>query len=167
VTRARVELLLWAAAVLVALVGWRAWREAVPAGEAAAATPLGAPADLRPWSRPLLQDAATILAARDPFRLDRRPADVRFTATLPGVNAQGPAPPPPPPPPERPPLVFAGVIGPPWEALLEGVPGREGAVLVREGDRLGNLRVRIVRPDLLVVQSPDTVWRLRLKTSWQ
>lgn len=165
-TRAAWEKALWAAALVVAVWGWTQWRAAVPAATPAADGGLGAPAAVRPWPRETLEDAAGVLAARDPFRLDRRPADARFVATLPGVMTAA-AMAPPPPPPERPPLAFVGVVGPPWEALVEGIPGREGAVLVRAGDRVGNYRVRSVRPDLVVVQGPDTTWRLTLRNPWQ
>lgn len=165
-SRARWEQALWAAAVLVALWGWMAWRGAVPAPQGVADAPLAAPPAAAAWSRATLQDAAGIVAARDPFRLDRRPADVRFVATLPGVGPP-PSMAPPPPPPERPNLAFVGIVGPPWEALVEGFPGREGAVLVQAGERVGNYRVRSIRPDLVVVQGPDTTWRLTLKGTWQ
>jgi hypothetical protein len=64
-------------------------------------------------------------------------------------------------------LVLAGTVGgPPWAALVEGIPGREGAVLVRAGDVLGTLTVRTVKRDTVTIQARDTVWRLSLKKPW-
>jgi hypothetical protein len=74
-----------------------------------------------------------------------------------------PGAPPPPPPPQRPPLAVSGIVGPPWVALLDGVPGRDAPVLVRAGDRVGELRVTQVRRDGVVVVGMDTTWWLSLK----
>jgi hypothetical protein len=72
----------------------------------------------------------------------------------------------PPPPAFRPPLAVSGMVGPPWAAVLEGVPGQDHGVLVRGGERFGDLRVRSVSPAAVVVSSPDTTWRLTLRR-WQ
>ena len=59
-------------------------------------------------------------------------------------------------------------MGPPWQALLEGVPGREGtAVVVRRGDVLGDLRIRDVTGTTVTVVGPDTTWRLTVRKGWQ
>jgi hypothetical protein len=73
----------------------------------------------------------------------------------------------PPPQPPRVPLVLAGVIGPPWQALIEGIPGHSGAVVVRAGDRVEDLRVLSITRDRAVIQGADTTWRLTLKQTWQ
>ncbi|HEU4557817.1 MAG TPA: hypothetical protein VFS20_08200, partial [Longimicrobium sp.] len=112
--------------------------------------------------------AASSVARGDPFRLDRRPAPVAFSAR---PDAMGGVPgmmqPPPPPPPPRPQLAVSGIVGPPWTALLEGVPGRDGPVLVRGGERLGELQVRQVGPNGVVVVGMDTIWRLTIRKAWQ
>jgi hypothetical protein len=66
----------------------------------------------------------------------------------------------------RPPLAIGGIVGPPWEALLEGVPGEERGVVVRTGSTLGELKVRSVSRDLVVIQGQDTTWRLSVKKAW-
>jgi hypothetical protein len=63
--------------------------------------------------------------------------------------------------------VLRGIIGgPPWSAILEGIPGREGSVVLRRGDTIAALRVRAVRRDTVVVEGADTTWRLTVKRTW-
>jgi hypothetical protein len=101
--------------------------------------------------------------AADPFRLERHPSPIAYRPELEGV-----APLPPSPKPPKPPLVLAGILGgPPWEALIEGIPDHAGAVLVRQGDAFGDLKVRSVRRDSVIIQSADTTWRLGIKRTWQ
>jgi len=47
------------------------------------------------------------------------------------------------------------------------VPGRQGGTLVKSGDRLGDLRIRSVTRDQVVVQGADTTWRLTVRRPWQ
>lgn len=164
------ERLLWAAAFAVALGGWLRWRTALPEGPGLAAGVAAAPADDPPPSRGRLEGAGRSIAAANPFRLDRVPAPLGFSRPGAGPLGMGMMPPPPaytPPPPPRPPLYVSGIVGPPWQALLEGVPGREGAVPVSAGTVLGDLRIRSVTRDQVVVVGPDTTWRLPVRKPWQ
>ncbi|MBX6330548.1 MAG: hypothetical protein IRY91_01740, partial [Gemmatimonadaceae bacterium] len=84
------------------------------------------------------------------------------------VELEGVAPPPPPPAPPKPALALAGLVGgPPWAALLDGVPGRDGTVLVHVGDTLGPLRVRSVSAAGVTISGMDTTWHLTLKRPWR
>lgn len=97
--------------------------------------------------------------AADPFRLERRPATVRFGATSEAATPLAST---------RPPLVLKGIIGgPPWEALLEGVPERQGIVIARRGDRFATLRVRAVSATGAIVDGADTTWHLTIRKAWQ
>jgi hypothetical protein len=112
-------------------------------------------------------DSVTTLVTRiadaDLFRLARHPSAIAYR---PGVDPNAPAPPPPPAPP-KPPLAVAGIVGgPPWAALLDGVPGHDGSVLVHPGDTLAQLTVRAVRPGQVVITGIDTTWRRALKSTW-
>jgi hypothetical protein len=40
-------------------------------------------------------------------------------------------------------------------------------VLVRQGDAVGDLKIRVVGRDTVVIQGADTTWRLTLKRPWQ
>lgn len=160
------ELSAWALAIL--LVAGTAIRMAgtgqasVPRPNTAETT--GVPAshgfDARSLSRSL-PDAAATIAESAPFRLDRRPASVPYGHEPVERDLQQPTPPP------SPTLFLSGIIGgPPWEAIVEGLPGGEGGVLVYAGQTLGDLRVVSIQPDTVVVAGPDTTWVLTLRRPW-
>jgi hypothetical protein len=111
------------------------------------------------------QDSASTLAAlvtdADPFRVDRHPTDVPFRPLQPGPAATAP-------PPVRPVLTLSGIVGgPPWAAVITGVPGHPESVVVHAGDTVGGLRIRVVTASNLVVSGTDTVWRLRIQHPWR
>ena len=164
-SRRTLEALLWAAALALSLAAWSRLRHAVPpAAPVPAAASLAAPPPVRRVPAGVVAAAGEVVRRGNPFRLDRAPAPVRFAATpAPGMGMV----PPPPPQPPRAPLVLAGVIGPPWQALIEGIPGHSGAVVVRAGDRVEDLRVLSITRDRAVIQGADTTWRLTLKRTWQ
>jgi len=100
--------------------------------------------------------------AADPFRLERRPSAVRFDPTRPAVEEE-PAPPPPPPA-----LTLLGTVGgPPWQALLSGIPGKSGTVVAQAGDLLGGVTVQAVSRDSAVVSWADTTWTLVVRRPWK
>ena len=99
--------------------------------------------------------AARYLVDRNPFRLNRQPSIVAFRA---GVRAVATAPPR-----QPPPIVRAIAGGPPWVAILEQIPGRDGSFLVRDGDAIGSIKVRAIKRDTVVIQGSDTTWRLPIR----
>lgn len=154
------ELMLWSVALLATVGGvGGAWLSRVEPDSVPIQT-ISPPAPLpRMFDAESLEAAALKVIESDPFRLDRRPPSVAFGAQPAQVEVQPAAEPPP-----RPTLALTGIIGgPPWQAIVEGVPGRDGAVLVRGGDVLGNLRIRTIGPDGVVVEGLDTVWTLTLR----
>lgn len=158
----RVEIGLWIVALslaMVAVVRARRVGTIEPVGMSQSA--LSAPrADVR--ERPeLLLAAAEVVVANDPFRLERRPSPVSYSPAMEGA-------PPPPPRPPRPALAVSGIVGgPPWEALLEGLPGRQGSVLVRRGDTVGGLRIHSITRDTVRITGMDTTWKLAVRRAWQ
>jgi len=100
--------------------------------------------------------------ARDAFRVARRPATVAYD---PQVLAQPEQPPPP-----RPALSLLGIV---WDggsdptALLEGLPGVEGPRAVRLGEHVGDLRIRTIARDHVIVLGPDTTWILSVREPWR
>jgi hypothetical protein len=102
------------------------------------------------------------ITSSDPFRLERRPSSVAYGAQ----PEEAPATPLPKPP--KPKLALAGIVGgPPWVALLDGVPGRNGSVVVHAEDTLAGLRVRAVGSRSITITGLDTTWKLTLKRPWQ
>lgn len=107
-----------------------------------------------------IDDASAALAEIDPFRAARHPSPIPYQPNQEGA-------PPPPPRAPRPALSLSGIIGgPPWAAVLEGVPGQQGSVVVHPGDTLGGLRVRVVKRDSVVITGVDTTWRLIVRRAW-
>lgn len=161
----RLEALLWILALLVVLLGWQRWRHAAPEAESAPGALRATPPEPRPVSRERLVAAGRAVVGGNPFRLDRAPAPIGFNQ--PGMMMPGMQPVYVPPPPPRPPLAVTGIVGPPWQAVMEGIPGREGtSVVVRRGDVFGDLRIRDVTRTTVVVSAPDTTWRLTVRR-WQ
>lgn len=104
----------------------------------------------------LARDSVAIsLAAveeHDPFRLARTPARVRFGTAPQPTDASR----------TKPSLRLSGIVGgPPWRAVVEGVPGRVGSTMFATGDTTAGLRARSVTRDSVVVEGMDTVWVLR------
>lgn len=165
------EVALWAtAACAIATAAWGLrWTPAAEARRSDLSTPVAlasAPdaAVLGRWRERVI--------AGDPFRVLRHASPVAFAVAAP-EQAMGAMPVMRPP---KPVLVLRGVVGgPPWEAVLDGVPGRERGVVVRTGDVLGAgappgampgsapaaaLRVRQVSATGVVITGMDTTWRL-------
>ena len=112
-----------------------------------------------------IDSLATALSDHDPFRFTREPSTVPYAAELNGA-------PPSPPPPAKPLLAVSGTVGPPWVAVLEGVPGHEGSLLAKVGDTVSRaplaiVTVRAVRHDTVVVRAADTTWTLVVRHPWQ
>lgn len=166
-SRRGIERVLWVLAALAGVAGWARWSAAAPRPAAPPPAALSPPAEVAGSpGRAVLGQAVRVIAANDVFRLDRSPAPIAFAAA--GGGYPGEPPQPPPPPKFRPPLAVSGIVGPPWQAFLEGVPGRSGSVVVERGDVLeGGLRIRSIGPDLVIVQGADTTWRLTPRKPWQ
>ncbi len=68
----------------------------------------------------------------------------------------------------RPSLVLQAIVGgPPWTAVLKGVPGRERPVVVSPGDVIDSLRILRIDATVVSIAGPDTVWNLRLEQGRQ
>ncbi len=108
-----------------------------------------------------LGQAAARIRDRDAFRVARRPADVRFSPW--GVASRPELPPR-----IRPALALTGIIGgPPWSALVEGIPGRESGVLLIVGEESNGIRLTAVRGDTALLAGFDTTWALTPRRPWR
>jgi hypothetical protein len=143
------------------------WSTAVPTPVSGTVTSIGhARSDVRlafPLDT-LSAGSVTTFRNRDPFRVDHTPARARFD---PWASAHQQSVPPPPAPP-RPALRLVGMIGgPPWTALVEGIPGREDGVLLRLGEEAGGIRMTRLYGDTVEFTGFDTTWALRARPTWQ
>lgn len=96
-----------------------------------------------------------------PFRPDRRAAPRRYEPSPTGGEPAAASPS------LRPSLRLAGLLwGSVPRVVLEGVPGREGAVVLTAGDTAGGLRVRRLEPGRAVIAGHDTTWVLTPRGLW-
>lgn len=154
---------LWALTLLV--IGIGVWRSRSALDIVALTKPTLGPA---PMVAPVadadsLASLADRLTQSDPFRTARRPSDVAYDPTRSGdahpaaVHAA----------PTIPTLTIAGIVGgPPWTALMNGVPGRDGSASVRAGDTIAGTRVIAVARTSVTLSMADTTWRLTLHAPW-
>lgn len=160
------ERALWGVSLVGAAVASWGWRSAIPRVALPPDPPTSTPAPARVFVPESLMVAAAVITQADPFRAARRPASIAYRPELEG------APPPVVAPLARPALVLRGVVGSPgaWSAVLEGVPGRQGGILVKRGDAIGikelPLTVRSIGRDTVIVQGADTTWRLTVSRAW-
>lgn len=154
-----IEQAAWVLTALAVVAAVRTWRGITRPAEAAA------PA-IWPVSRPATlptPDSVSILVGRivsdDAFRLDRKPADVAYGATTDSGAAHAGVPPAAP----RPPLVLVGIVGPPWRALVDGIPGHDASSVVRAGQTVDGLAVRAITSTTATITGMDTTWHLTVK----
>ena len=139
---------------LSSAAGWRITHRALPRPPAQVVTAPGLP---RPHATTdSLDDAIALIAAENLFRPERasaKDADVaNGTAGTPPVAR-----------PPKPSLVLRGVLGgPPWDAIIDGVPGHAGSVVLRTGQQSGELQMRAFRHDTVFIRGMDTTWTLTL-----
>lgn len=107
-----------------------------------------------------IERAADAVVTNDPFRLSNSPPAVRFDPTTDGSRVAAFTAP------TRPVLVLKAIIGgPPWQAVIDGLPGQSSGTLARAGSKFDQLTVRAVTRDSVIVQGADTSWVLAFR--WQ
>lgn len=145
-------------AALLVLGGARRWRDAVAIVDGASTLAGAVSANTAPTATGNSAAVVESLIERGIFSYAAQPSE-------PGpAESQAPTPEPPPPPPPRPQLVVTGIVGgPPWMAVVEGLPGRSEAAVVGSGDRVGTLVVRRVTATSVEIVAPDTVWNLAVR----
>lgn len=104
------------------------------------------------------------LAERDPFRLANAPPAVRFdpradagvALSRNSVIAS----------PLRPTFVLRGIVGgPPWQAIVDGIPGQPPGTTVHAGSSFDRIVVTTVSRDSVTLRGPDTSWTLTFRGS--
>lgn len=159
---------LWVSALAPGVGAVVGWENGAPRATSSESLVVGRPG-AAPISRTIpsdsIDDAASATSDHDPFRLTREPSAVPYDANGEVVTTAQPAPP-------KPPLALSGIVGPPWVAVLEGVPGRTGSVLAKVGDTLARpplmlLVVHWIGRDTVVVRGADTTWTLTVYHPWR
>ncbi|MGH7620563.1 MAG: hypothetical protein ACREPM_25385, partial [Gemmatimonadaceae bacterium] len=107
-----------------------------------------------------LAAAEDAIVTNDPFRLSNSPPAVRYDPAADGPGAAVLALLPQP----RPVLVLKAIVGgPPWQAVIDGLPGQPAGTVARAGSTYDRLVVRSVTRDSVVVQGADTLWVLSFR----
>ena len=156
-----VERVVWILALLATVLAVVEWRSGGVQAVVAMPIVAPAPAAARTFAADSLANGASYIVENDPFRTSRQPPSIPYSPSLEGLApvpvARAP----------RPNFLLRGIVGgPPWSAIVEGVPGRNGAALLRKGDSLGDLVVRLVTRDTVVIKGADTTWRLTVRRAW-
>ena len=125
-------------------------------------------APLRKLAAPIpddsLADAEDAIVTNDPFRLSNSPPAVRYDPASDGTAAgtlTGPLQ-------ARPTLVLKAIVGgPPWQAVIDGIPGQPPGTVARAGSKFDRFTVRVVTRDSVVVQGADTSWVLSFRARYR
>ena len=141
--------------VLAAAVRWYAWAPgsvAAPVSGGLSTTPY------RVLPDSALEAAEDLVVSNDPFRLSNSPPDVLYDpvgdAVPPGSRATAPVA-------VRPIFALKAIVGgPPWQAVIDGIPGEPAGTVTRTGATYDKLLVRSVTRDSVIIQGPDTSWVL-------
>jgi hypothetical protein len=159
-TDARFDVALGLLAVSLAVFAVQRTREANSLGKVPAPVIARASAFPPVTNSDSVSDAEAALVENDMFRLANRPASVLFTLVpvpeAPNPRAVTMAEP-------RPNLILRAIVGgPPWLAVLDGVPTQPKSLTVRAGDTFGKLVIKSVERDTVVVQMSDSTWKLTI-----
>jgi len=143
-----------------AVVGAIRWRAALPTVAHQRAMLGAAPAMISDSLDDSLAEAEEMTVTNDPFRLANVPAAIRFDpnndANAGASIAVSP--------PVRPVMTLKAIVGgPPWQAVIDGIPGQPPGAVVRAGSAFDKLVARAVTRDSVVIQGFDTTWVLTFR----
>lgn len=151
------EATLWSVVAGAGSLGVSSYRATARAIPASAAMSLPASISIPRMDAIFLAAAADDVVDGNLFRPERAPADTGSSVggnSLPSKPSSGQP---------KPHLELHGVLGgPPWEAILAGIPGRPNGIVVSTGEAIAGLRIRSIRHDAIIVTGADTTWHLRL-----
>lgn len=149
--------LLGIAAVLAGIVGMRPEERSKPQAPLPNAG-VGA-ATLVQWPHPT--GLLGLSAVTTPFRVTRKAARVRWDEPVTVLQTAPPATP-------KPALSLTGVLwGDAPAAIIEGVPGHDGPLVLYRGESDGPLQIRQIDSLTVTVAGLDTVWVLRVREPWK
>ena len=155
------ERALWIATCAVACTGTLATMRLRPEATIAPRASTGRAAFAGISTEPDGDSLVAMIISANPFRLDRRGVEATVVEVAPPVVDTAP------PKPSALELMLRGTFGGPvWEALVEGLPGVRGAVVVKAGLTFGPFLIVSVKKDSLVVRSGDQQWTYGVVVPW-
>ena len=142
-----------ALAVPVCLAGWLVF---APEGPRTASEMMtGAAGSTSPDAAASIDPLAGAAEKTAPFRPDGRPSRVAYDPARTVVPDYAPP---------KPVLVVSGLVdGAVPLVVLEGVPGRDGPVLLGVGDTLAGLKIRRIKGGSVTITGMDTTWVLTVR----
>lgn len=117
-----------------------------PAGDAGGARRWAAPDARGEW--------ASGTVAANPFRSTRDAAPLPFGSVAPVVLDAPPAPVQ---------ITVTGVAGPPWAAIVQGLPSRPQGMVLRPGQRVAGIEVVHISQAGVRLRSADSVWTVGVR----
>lgn len=143
------------------ILGIIRWRTGAPSVRPRAGVFAAAASKANPALDSILADAEELTVSNDPFRLSNEASNTRFDPR----NENGVSTPSAPPPALlRPMMTLKAIIGgPPWQAVVDGIPGQPPGTIVQAGARFDKLVARAVTRDSVIIQGPDTSWVLSFR----
>jgi hypothetical protein len=163
----RLDIGLCVLAIALATLAVRRARAGAAAGFAPVPVVLRATTPKQRETADSLAEIADSIIENDPFRLSNQVASVAFDPHGDALGMRTTPLPTAPLPPPRPNLVLKGISGgPPWQAIVEGIPG-QSTIVVTAGASFEKIVIRAVTRDSVVVQGADTTWVLRLSPRGQ
>lgn len=141
------------------LSGWRLARVEGDLVKPATTVPSAQP-EPAAFDRRDLSELVRLAQAETPFRVGGLPPRIRYGAQPPVPVSQVPREP-------RPVLQLSGILwGREPAALVEGIPGREGAVVLHLGESAGSIKVVQLTETVARLSGMDTVWTLTVREPW-
>ena len=161
-TRLRELCLLLLIGASAAVAAWR-WGHA----DLRAVVPAPALRSLQPAYVPFTADsiraAADALIENDPFRISNTPPMRASSARTVAASTSAPPRPPALAQTARVSVVLKAITGgPPWRAVLGGVPGRVGDQVLEPGARFADMELRSISRDSVAIATADSSWWLGL-----
>jgi hypothetical protein len=156
----RIELAVLVACVAIGTLTARRWTDAASPSLFMRPLPALSRAGASTFGRATLSAAADTTVDNDPFRISNSPPSVQAkTNGTPLRIAPAPQP-------SRPILVLKAITGgPPWQAIVAGLPGQGGDAVVNSGAVFDALRIQSITRDSVVVRGGDTAWTLTMRRS--
>jgi hypothetical protein len=147
--------------VALSAVGIVRWTSALPGSVADRITVSSLRASVPAATDSALAEAEDLTITNDPFRLSNSPSSVRYDPATDnptsGIGSPVIAPP-------RPTLVLKAIVGgPPWQAVIDGIPGQPPGTLAVQGSKFDRILVKTITRDSVIVQGTDTVWVLSFR----
>jgi len=150
----RVDFILTTLLIALVTTACLRWRAVSPDEDDTPFVAVAGPRSTAPPDADSMLVAMEQTVARNPFRLSRVPALVPYslrTNSLAPVGSTLPV------------LVLRGIVGgPPWQAIIDGIPEQPSGTVVRSGSVFGVLEIQTVSRDTVVVRAADSTWRLTL-----